>query len=615
MTSASTMSSNFILHDSDWEKAQFPLSSRSSTTTSNDIVQVLDIGSAHGYSTQILHQQAEKWLEKRRQSGTTTTTKDGVAKVSVLGLELAPNFVKAATEKFPHIRFERVDVLEEHEFLRKLMIAGIDDAAREDEVDAGRSPSQRQSQNKQRFFFVDISGTRELRALASLLGFLLDPTTTNADAPDPDARRITTTSTTIVVKSAKLHQLFLDHCKKDIASETAIPSARFSFDTLIAAAAAEEVQGRSKFRRNGAALEDRYPLKRPVVEIDDVVAEGEEPPGTTGGRVEVCRFHNYDKENGCKRFAQGRCPLDHEHCHFCLQKGHRAVDCELFKSSGGGQMQKQLGLGHDLRLSTPRHALGCVALPPSPCSEKSSLSVDVVAVAGWQYGSAPAPSNGQDHYQIGRRLAGVCAVGRHVYVFGGFLTEREKTDSVLRIRLKNHGADSGRGSHGTDNVSGSRSERREFEKNVDDSTYEIDSLPSLPFRGKKVCVAAAAANGSIYLFPYGGGATAANGPKLHVWRFDPEGAGGSYTELVGVTLPLPDWHCFAIASRSEAEKGDLATASEITPAPRGQIIYLCGGASEGKWTRRCFAFHVADLSWTELPSMRQARRRAAAAVA
>lgn len=44
----------------------------------------------------------------------------------------------------------------------------------------------------------------------------------------------------------------------------------------------------------------------------------------------ICRYHNYHKD-GCKRYrnANNPCPLDHDHCHWCLEKGHVARHCPL----------------------------------------------------------------------------------------------------------------------------------------------------------------------------------------------------------------------------------------------------------------------------------------------
>ena len=65
----------------------------------------------------------------------------------------------------------------------------------------------------------------------------------------------------------------------------------------------------------------------------------------------ICRYHNYHRK-GCRRWLQQqgkvrsdsttafgvdskmkvneeKCPFDHEHCHWCLNKGHVALDCPL----------------------------------------------------------------------------------------------------------------------------------------------------------------------------------------------------------------------------------------------------------------------------------------------
>ena len=48
------------------------------------------------------------------------------------------------------------------------------------------------------------------------------------------------------------------------------------------------------------------------------------------GAPQICRFHNYDPVNGCKRYSAKQCLLDHDHCHFCLQPGHPAHACADF---------------------------------------------------------------------------------------------------------------------------------------------------------------------------------------------------------------------------------------------------------------------------------------------
>ena len=41
-------------------------------------------------------------------------------------------------------------------------------------------------------------------------------------------------------------------------------------------------------------------------------------------KTPICRYHNYHK-NGCSKGNE--CDLDHAHCHYCLEPGHKAKDC------------------------------------------------------------------------------------------------------------------------------------------------------------------------------------------------------------------------------------------------------------------------------------------------
>jgi hypothetical protein len=50
--------------------------------------------------------------------------------------------------------------------------------------------------------------------------------------------------------------------------------------------------------------------------------------------LEICRFHNYDKERGCLRSRRARenpnvkgCEMDHKHCHSCGERDHCAFEC------------------------------------------------------------------------------------------------------------------------------------------------------------------------------------------------------------------------------------------------------------------------------------------------
>ena len=94
----------------------------------------------------------------------------------------------------------------------------------------------------------------------------------------------------------------------------------------------EGISGRSKFRRNGQDIQIRYPLKLPV----RLVGELEVP-------VEICRFHNYDTSQGCIRHREKRCPLDHQHCHWCGEQGHRALECEKYLARADRVVTSSIG--------------------------------------------------------------------------------------------------------------------------------------------------------------------------------------------------------------------------------------------------------------------------------
>ncbi len=54
--------------------------------------------------------------------------------------------------------------------------------------------------------------------------------------------------------------------------------------------------------------------------------------------IPICRYHNYHPD-GCKKFHKRKdstgssvqCQYDHEHCHYCQQIGHVALDCPSLK--------------------------------------------------------------------------------------------------------------------------------------------------------------------------------------------------------------------------------------------------------------------------------------------
>ena len=67
------------------------------------------------------------------------------------------------------------------------------------------------------------------------------------------------------------------------------------------------------------------------------------PLRKTQSGVPICRYHNYDPRRGCLKYRrkteaageaadraapESTCPLDHDHCHACGEKGHVAYECD-----------------------------------------------------------------------------------------------------------------------------------------------------------------------------------------------------------------------------------------------------------------------------------------------
>ena len=79
----------------------------------------------------------------------------------------------------------------------------------------------------------------------------------------------------------------------------------------------------------------------------------------------------------------------------------------------------------------------------------------------------------------------------------------------------------------------------------------------------------------------------------YVLRYDPKT--NEYVKLSN--LPLLDWHCF-----------------DVAVVPNTTHILALGGVTNGRWCKDMFRYDASDDTWTQLPSMRTARRRCASAI-
>ena len=525
---------------------------------------------------------------------TTEQLAKSLGNTNVIGIDQGWKYVMGARENFPTIRFERLDVLEDADFVKATCLQHAKDGNDGNDTKIAT--------------FIDIGGVRELSAIVKILPWAIEELG----------------SVLVVIKSKRL---------------SAVESSSSESFWL----AVLEAEKRENDRRNarsgkvGGAPMDRYPLKMPV------------RYAATDGK-EICRFHNYSQA-GCIRGQQGRCNLNHDTCHWCGERGHVAFNCSKESSSmseafgedarlraplqkpapflyvlggrlrgktliscerlnlqgitdksqwecapalmdhrgshgsasldgkndiyvvGGGGLRANLSSGEHLnttsghrawqylpRLTDPRHAFVLVANP-----EENAL----YAIGGWTHGNTPLASverldlrkqtgwTKMPSLGIARRLHGAAVHNGSIYVFGGShgqgnFAAKVRTPSVesFRTGLPNGG------------------------------WVRRKDLP------KPMLVVAVTVCDHIWILP--------NGDE-NLLCYDP--VSDSYEEKG--KLPLADWHSFAATHDAK-----------IDP----HSFYVVGGKSKGVWQSRAFCYNVMSQRWTSLPSMKTARRRTAAAL-
>merc|ERR1711865_926099 len=151
---------------------------------------------------------------------------------------------------------------------------------------------------------------------------------------------------------------------------------------------------------------------------------------------------------------------------------------------------------------------------------------------------------------MGRRLHGSAVANNNVYVFGG----SPGSDKEQKLR--------------TNCVECYDSIAKQWIRKKD-----------MPFSTH--CVATNVIN-DIFVLPYGDSV---------MLKYD--ALKDEYVEMG--SLPLPNWHGFAVTSNNET-------------------IYVVGGATCAKWSKKAFSYNVNDCVWNELPELSLARRRTAIAI-
>ena len=565
------------------------------------IALAVDIGSAYGHTTNAL----------ARALGDPSRT---------LGIDVGWKFVQASRQRFPHLRFERLDVLEDQNHVAQLVASQL----------ARNGPGAL-------WVFVDIGGVRELAALVRLLPYVVE----------------TLGAARVVVKSKRLAAVASARQQQGNADDTSFWAA------VVAQEAREGIRGRSRERPGGAPV-DCYPLKLPVrYSVDG---------------VEICRFHNYSAA-GCIRGSQGRCDLDHLHCHWCGAPGHTALACErtaedVAGSGGGGGSDGTSPFGTDGRLAPPlkepapflfclggrlrgRTLVNCERLRLVPPAQAWELAPGLAEHRG-SHGAAVL--NGELHVAGGggmranlssccvleagkggaraywreapgmndpRHAFALVAMGESLYAVGGWTHGSRCVASVERLDVgakswrfcaplltprRLHGAAAwppaicsaasphqqkqqprklyvfgGAYGNGTqDKLKTASVECYDPERNVWEPRTDMP---------RPMQCAAVACGAYIYVVPGG------DDPLL---RYDP--AADAFEELG--PLPLRNWHCCALA-RCPLSGED------------GGAFFAVGGTcgARGAWTGRTFRYDCRRGAWDELPSLKTPRRRTAVAVA
>ncbi|ORX97786.1 hypothetical protein K493DRAFT_336411 [Basidiobolus meristosporus CBS 931.73] len=189
---------------------------------------------------------------------------------TVVGLETSPTLFVESRKRFPHCIFECLDVLHNPGRVQTLI-----------------------SEHKINVAFVDIGGNRDVESVVKVMKFLLP--------------RVET----IIVKNEALFALALPQLTPTASAKMAgrVSSEWFS-SFLLGCADPHTPLAEPWFLRARSENFVRKPLRYPVR-----LSPSGEP---------ICRPHNYDAQ-GCGKMDV--CRFDHDHCHHCLEPGHKARDC------------------------------------------------------------------------------------------------------------------------------------------------------------------------------------------------------------------------------------------------------------------------------------------------
>ena len=190
----------------------------------------------------------------------------------IVGIDISTEVIDIASKSYPKISFVQSDVLRDPLTILRL----------------SKELDKEFKDHEGLIVFIDIGGNRDMESVVKLIEFVnckLQPIT-------------------IIVKSEAL-------CVQ------VVTKVGFDWKKLSELSNAAILDRRSSKKVDCVVYKRKYhPLKAPMRKNPDGIS--------------ICRYHNYDK-TGCRKFIdpsyKGPCPYDHEYCHACLRKGHRALEC------------------------------------------------------------------------------------------------------------------------------------------------------------------------------------------------------------------------------------------------------------------------------------------------
>jgi hypothetical protein len=562
-----------------------------------------------------------------------------------IGIDQSWKKAKGARENYPGIRFERLDILEDMAFVRRVCL---------EQTDAQSCSGRR----KTIITFIDIGGVRELSALVRVIPWAVEELG----------------SALVVIKSKRLAAVqSSSNCSAAPAPSLNAKKMPSFWASVVEAERREGMRGKT---RRGVA--DRYPLKMPV-------------RYAAGDGREICRFHNYSQA-GCIRGQQGRCDLNHDTCHWCGERGHVAFHCTRVTASQPKSFGADARLCAPLKVPAPflyvlggrlrgktligceRMRLGGVHYQPkrnindSTRNQNNNNHGAAEAAVGWECAPALMDHRGSHGAAAVDGVNAIYVVGggglranlssgerlrttsenrtweyiprlcdpRHafvlvsssaenaLYAIGGWTHGNTPMSSVERFGLNEpdlgwtkcpslniarrlHGAAVHKGtiyvfggSHGQGNVAtkirtasvesliciAGAVARDTGGNNANDTNSSSPSWVRRRDLPKPMLAVAVTVKDSIWLLPNGD-------DELLCYSPDTD------TYVKKGKLPLRDWHSFAVTHNALID-------------PDG--FYVVGGKSEGAWQTKAYRYNVVSECWEALPSMKTARRRTACAL-